>query len=360
MNHTDTSSKKIKFVSPKRDLFLATVRERVDQYFKEKNISRHATTGTLIKVGIHFILGIALYFSIILQLFSAPILLVLSGFLGIVSGFIGVNLCHDCMHGSFSSNVKVNRALSYIYDFVGLSSFVWKITHNGGHHTYTNIHGHDPDIDKPFILKLSPGSQWYPFHRFQHFYIWLLYSLVGINWVFFADYLWVAKEWKKISWTEFALFLTFKIINFIIFLGIPLYVMTLPTWQILLGYLSYQVFGGFAVALVFQLAHLVENVDFPVPDDDGVLNNQWGAHEMHTTSNFGTNNSALNVLVGGLNFQIEHHLMPYVSHSHYKDISPIVRQTAKEFNLPYHECPTLLEAVKSHYRVIRRLGERKA
>lgn len=356
MELKSSSNKKIRFESTQKDEFLATVRKRVDNYFKENKLSRYATTGIHVKVAAHFIIGIALYLSIIFQLFHPIVLLIMSGFLGVISGFIGINLCHDCLHGSYSPNPKVNRLLGYCYDFVGLSSYIWKMTHNGGHHTYTNITGHDPDIDKPFILRLSPGSKWYPFHRFQQFYIWLLYSFVGINWIYVADYLSVAQEWKKISWSELAIFCFFKIINFIVFLGIPLYVMTLPWWQILLGYLVYQMAGGFAVALIFQLAHLVENVQFPTPDETGVMDNQWGAHEMLTTANFGTNNSILNILVGGLNFQIEHHLMPYISHAHYKNIAPIVKATAREFGLPYNESPTMLEAIKSHYRVIKRLG----
>src|SRR4029079_7529201 len=112
------------------------------------------------------------------------------------------------------------------------------------------------------------------------------YALVGINWIFYADYAVVFKERKKISSKDLTLFFLFKALNFIIFLGIPLLVMTLPWWQILIGYLAYQVSGGFAVALVFQLAHVVEEVDLPSPVS-GVIEKPWGEHEMHTTANFG-------------------------------------------------------------------------
>jgi len=351
-----TKKNRIKFSSNQGDRFLAVVRQRVDDYFKQQGISRYATWSTHVKVMWHFALAIALYTCIVGQLFSAWILLPMAMLLGVVSGFIGVNLCHDCLHGSYSASPRLNQIFGYAYDVVGLSSLVWKATHNGGHHTYTNIAGLDPDIDKPFLLRLTPSDQHYWFHRWQYLYIWILYALVGINWIFYSDYSIVMSDLKKVSKRDLIIFFTFKAVNFIIFLAIPLYVMTLPWWQIMIGYLGYQVAGGFAVALVFQLAHMVENVEFPEPKD-GVIDQPWGEHEMRTTANFGTNSKLLTYFLGGLNFQVEHHLMPYVSHVHYPAISPIVKETAQEFGLPYCESPSMMAAIASHCRLLYELGK---
>jgi linoleoyl-CoA desaturase len=347
---------KIKFHTKQDNDFLSVVRSRVDRYFKETGKSRHAPSSQKVKVICFLCAWITVYTTLLLQPFSPLYLLLLAGLLGVITGFFGVNLSHDAVHGSFSSNSFINNCLGYTYDMIGMSSLVWRMTHNGGHHTFTNIAGHDPDIDKPFLLRLAPQNKWRWFHRYQQFYIWLLYTLVSVNWIYLSDFLYLYQERKKVTFKNFALFLFFKVVSVFIFLGIPYLVINLPFWQILIGYLFLQGVGGFAVALVFQLAHLVENVEFPLPGEGGVMEHQWGEHEMRTTANFATSSNALNILLGGLNFQIEHHLFPYIAHGHYKTISPIVRQTAKEFNLPYVENPTLISAICSHFRVLKKLG----
>lgn len=355
MNNNSTTVKP-KFLSSSSDNFLNTVRRRVDNYFKKNNISRHANTTVHCKVALHFLLALLLYMSIIFELFPPLVLLVMAMGLGVISGYIGVNLCHDSLHGAYSSNSKVNQVLGYAYDVVGLSSFVWKITHNKGHHIYTNIAGMDPDLSKPVLLRLTPSDDHYPFHRWQHWYIWILYSLVGMNWIYHSDYTSIIKEWHKATNRERTLFFLFKIVNFAIFVAIPFYMISLPWWQIAIGYLGYQMAGGLSVALIFQLAHLVERLEFPTPNAEGFIENDWGDHEMYTTANFATRSHFLTYILGGLNFQIEHHLMPYVSHAHYKAISPIVRATALEFGLPYCEHTTFCAAVASHWRLLKKLG----
>lgn len=348
--------KKIKFLNQQGEDFLTAVRRKVDSYFKKSGHPRCATSGHHFKVLVLFSAWIILYTVILNQLFSAGVLLFLSMALGVVTGILGINISHDAVHGSYSLNPKINKILGYSYDLIGLSSYVWKITHNGGHHTFTNIAGHDPDIDKPFLLRLSPQSPRLSFHFFQNFYIWFLYSLVSLNWIYFSDYVYMFKEIDRAPRYEIFLFFALKVVNACIFIIFPLTYMTLPWWEIVIGYVALQMAGGFTVALIFQLAHIVENVQFPEPDNEGLVHNQWGVHEMLTTANFGTDSSFLTHALGGLNFQIEHHLFPFIAHSHYKDISPIVRETAEEFNLPYNEHKSMSSAVASHYRLLKKLG----
>ena len=349
---------KIKFSHQKGDEFLSTLKLRVDQYFKDNQLTRYATPALHFKSCLFFSLMLFLYLFIIFQVTSNVfVLLILAMVLGVVKGYFGINLSHDAVHGAYSPNSKVNKILGYTYDLIGMSSYVWKLTHNFQHHTYTNIPGHDPDIAKPFFLRLSPQGKHYWFHRFQQIYIWVLYSFVALNWVLITDYVYFFQECKKMSKKDISIFFLFKVINLAVFLFIPLMVMTLPWWQIVIGYLALMLTGGFAVALVFQLAHLVENVGFFEPDDNGSMDTHWGTHEMLTTANFGTNSALLTYICGGLNFQIEHHLMSHISHVHYKNIQPIVKQTAAEFGLPYYENPTLWSAIVSHYKTLKRLGQ---
>lgn len=351
------TKRKIKFLNKQGEDFLTAVRRKVDQYFKLTGRQRSATLGQHIKVLVLFAGWLLLYMVIINQVVNdSMVLLILSMCLGIMTGILGINISHDAAHGSYSPSPKMNKILSYSYDLIGFSSYVWKVTHNGGHHTYTNITGHDPDIDKPFLLRLSPQSPCLWFHSVQNWYIWILYSLVSLNWIYLSDYIYFFKEVKKVPVYEIALFFIFKCINACIFLFIPMLFMTLPWWQILIGYLALQMAGGFTVALIFQLAHIVENVSFPEPDPEGIVHNEWGVHEMMTTANFGTKNTLLTMALGGLNFQVEHHLFPHIAHGHYKDISPIVRETAEEFNLPYLENKTMSAAIVSHWRLLKKLG----
>ena len=113
---------------------------------------------------------------------------------------------------------------------------------------------------------------------------------------------------------------------------------------------------GLTMAIVFMLAHVVEQTDFPLPNDTGNIKNTWAVHQLYTTANFARNNSLLNFFCGGLNFQIEHHLYPRICHVHYKEISNIVKETAGQFNLRYNENASFRGAIGSHIRMLKALG----
>lgn len=349
--------RKILFKGDFGESFLHEVRKRVDAYFHLCGLSKNANWILHLKA----ILLISCCILFYCCLWNAwlpwiPRTVLWIGF-GVSQALIAVNLGHDALHGSYSRHPMVNKLLGYLaYDCIGLSSTIWKQTHNKEHHTYTNIAGADPDIDKPGLLRLSPHDPYYPIHRYQHGYIWILYSLVGLNWILISDYMNFWKYRARMSRIDVVCFFFFKAFNLTAMLAIPLLFFPMPWWEVILGYLTFQLAGGFTVAIIFQLAHLVENVSFPLPDDHGNLYTCWGEHEMATTSNFATHDPLVTHIVGGLNFQIEHHLFPKISHCHYLHISPIVKQAAKEYGLPYHEQPGFFAAVASHTRFLKNLG----
>jgi len=354
---TRTEKKKVLFKGKTKDEFLTEVRRRVDAYFAKTGKSRHANTALHIKGALLFAGFLFFWIILMFGLFPAVPRPFIWMIFGVNQGLLAMNVGHDALHGSYSSSQTLNRWLGYFsYDLVGLSSFVWKYTHNQGHHTYTNIAGHDPDINKPGLLRLSPHDPLYKAHRFQHWYIWLLYSLVGLNWILISDYLFVKEHRDSMERKDLVPFWTFKAINLTLIIFLPLLFSPMAWWQVLIGYLCMQFAGGLTVSIIFQLAHVVENVDFPLPDEEGVIPANWGAHEMRTTSNFATRSPFVTHLFGGLNFQVEHHLMPKVSHAHYFHLSPIVKKTAEDFGLPYHEQPSLRAAVASHTRLLKRFG----
>jgi len=182
-------SQKVKFVDNHRSEFFATTRKRVDAYFKENNISKHAN-GAMWAKTIFFLTGfVSLYALIISNQFGGWTMLGLAIMLGMFAAFIGFNVCHDAIHGSFSASNRINKALSITFNFIGANPYVWNISHNVVHHTYTNIPGHDEDIEvAPGLLRIAEEERVKKVHRYQHFYAFLLYGLASLSWVFRKDF----------------------------------------------------------------------------------------------------------------------------------------------------------------------------
>lgn len=338
--------------------FYPTVKKRVSEYFKETGKSKHANFAMWIKTIGLFIFYFLCYASIMSNQHSGLALISWYSGLGLTMGLFGFNLSHDVMHNAFFSSTRLNTIASYFFDLNGSSSYIWKLSHNIYHHTYTNIPGHDHDIDKAILLRLSPKDKLYPFHAYQHIYAPFLYLFTSLNWMFYSDFKWFFKAHKenRVTTKDLSLFLLFKAIYVFLFLLLPLLTLSAPTWQILLGFLCLHFTGGLIIALVFQLAHIVEEVQFPFCSAEGKIEDPWAVHELKTTSNFATQSKIWGHLVGGLNYQVEHHLFSHVCHIHYPAISRILKKTALEFNLPYIEQPSFTQAVLSHFRTLKRFG----
>lgn len=356
-------AKKLKFKNAGNSAFYATVRGRVDAYFTENQISTYANSAMWFKT-IFFLSGLtATYLLILLGDLNSLSLLGLSVALGMFGAFVGFNVCHDAIHKAYSKNQKVNKVFSFVFNLIGASPYVWNICHNIVHHTYTNIAGHDEDIDvAPGLIRFSESETVNKLQRYQHFYAFVLYSFAMLSWVFRKDY----KKFfqKKIGEhilvhpraEYFKLFL-YKGIYYFLFIALPLIVMDITFWQFLIGFMVMQFAQGLVLGLVFQLAHVVEGTDFPFPDQQGNIEEAWAEHQMRTTANFAVDSKVAAFICGGLNRQIEHHLFPKICHIHYPAIGGIVKQTALEFGLPYIESPTFGSALVSHYKTLRRLGK---
>lgn len=315
-----------------------------------------------LKTGVFLLLFLALYLTILLSGFNGLILSALVMMLGIVCAFVGFNVCHDAIHGSFSANKNTNKLLSMVFHLVGASPYVWNITHNVVHHTYTNIPGHDEDIEvAPGLIRICAEDELKPHQRFQHWYAFPLYGLASISWVLRKDF----KKFfqKRIGAREnvhpkieyFNLFF-YKALYYCLFIVFPIIFMDILWWQVILGFMLLHLAQGVTMGLVFQLAHVVEGTIFPIPNQGGDMEECWAEHQMRTTANFATQCPIAAFFLGGLNRQIEHHLFPKICHVHYGRLSVIVKQTALEFGIPYHENKTFLTALGSHYRMLRKMG----
>ena len=268
---------------------------------------------------------------------------------------------HDGAHGSYSSNKKVNSIAAYSLNLMGGSSFMWKIKHNHVHHTFTNIDGVDDDIDIQPFLRINESQRKYWIHRFQHLYFIALYGLTYFIWVYWKDYEKYFKRKvgdmpiRKMKAKEHIGFWASKLLYTCLFVFVPAY--TLGWADMLIGYSVVLFVCGLTIAVVFQLAHIVEDTQFPVADiSSNKIENEWAIHQIQTTANFATRNKVVSWFMGGLNFQVEHHLFPKISHIHYPALSKIVRETCQEFNLKYIEYPTVWSALGAHVRHLKDLG----
>ncbi|MFA5574077.1 MAG: acyl-CoA desaturase [Brumimicrobium sp.] len=296
---------------------------------------------------------------------SSPLVTIL---LYVICGFamagIGMGVMHDANHGAYTKNKFFNYILSHTLDFVGISSDLWKIQHNMLHHTYTNVHGHDEDIDAPaFLLRFSPESKSYKIQRYQHLYVWGFYSLLTLWWITAKDFIKVRDYYKSglIKTKKERRVLTLKFIPMKLFyftyaLVIPMIMAPFSPLWILLGFIISHLIVGLMLSIVFQLAHVVPETEFLKSNEEGELENNWFTHQLRTTSNFSPKNKFLIWYFGGLTHQIEHHLFPGICHVHYPSLSKIVSKTAKEFKLPYYVNTTFFEAIAGHTRTLKKLG----
>ena len=354
---------KLRFNGRNQSGFYVEVKKEVDHYFKSNNISKNANGAMVFKTTLFLSLLVGLYVLIVFGGFNIWITFAMAIVIGMVQAFIGFNVCHDAIHGSYSSNGRVNKLLSYTFNLIGANAYVWKITHNTVHHTYTNIPGHDEDLDvAPGLVRLSRLEEKKSIMRYQHLYAFFLYGLASLSWVFRKDY--VKFFQSKIGQTDnrnhptreyFDLFF-FKAVYYTLFIVVPLIVMDITWWQFIIGFLCMHWAEGLVLGLVFQLAHTVEGIDFPEPDENGSMEESWAVHQMHTTANFSRKSSLAAFLCGGLNFQVEHHLFANICHIHYPAISTIVERVAKKHNVPYHENITFFDALASHYKTLKRFG----
>ena len=354
----------VKFVNKDKNQFFATLKKRVDGYFKENNLSKHAN-GVLFVKTIVLLLAYVLPFAALL--FFQPsfgMSLLLWTIMGFGVAGLGMSVMHDANHGAYSANKVVNFLMAHVLNLLGGSTVNWKLQHNILHHTYTNVVHMDEDIDDKLVLRFSPHTKVKRVHRFQWLYSFLFYGLTTLYWVLGKDFVQYVKFKNNgvnaASAGEnrimLAKIIALKIVYLFVFLVMPTLFFNIPFGQVLAGFLLMHFIAGIILTVVFQLAHSVEGTAHPLPDENGVIENDWAIHQLNTTVNFSRRNKWLSWYVGGLNFQIEHHLFPRISHVHYPAISGIVKSTAEEFGIPYLENQTFGQALNSHIDFLKKLG----
>ncbi|MBC9795555.1 fatty acid desaturase family protein [Sinomicrobium weinanense] len=359
-------NKTLRFSRKDTQNFFKTLNKRVNAYFKENNIKRTGNWKLYLKTAIMFSIFLTPYFLILTLDINQWLQLLLTVVIGIGMAGVGMNVMHDGNHGSYSTKPWINNLTgASIYILAG-NVYNWKVQHNVLHHTYTNIHGHDEDLDAGRIIRFSEHAKWRRFHKFQHYYSILLYGLLTINWAITTDFRQMRRYMKrKLSYGKFpspvkqwSVLIITKLIYVSLWIVLPMLVLDIAWWKILIGFFTMHYTAGLILSIVFQLAHIVEDTETLMPDKTGTMKNTWAIHQLFTTANFSTRNKVVNWFTGGLNHQVEHHIFPNISHIHYTNIAKIVKQTAREFNLPYYEYKSTRKAIISHFRHLKALGKK--
>lgn len=355
----------IKFHSEqeRQKLFSKELRQNVNAYFKENNLSTKGNFTMILKTISVYSLFLLPFFAVLYLNPSFGVSWLLYILIGIGTAGVGMSVMHDALHNSYSKHKWVNKVMGWSMYVIGSNVFNWKIQHNIFHHAYTNIDGLDEDIRTRGIMRFSEHTPVEPIHKYQHLYSLPLYSMMTLA-MLVGDLPRLIRYYKAglmkqhlgNPFKEFSILIAVKIIYLSLFIGLPILNTDLLWHQVLICFASMHLIAGFIFALTFQMAHIVEGVAQPLPDEHQVAENEWAVHQLMTTANFAPNNHLLNWYVGGLNFQVEHHLFPNICHMHYPAISKIVEATAKKYDVPYLSNPTLFSAVRSHLRRLKELG----
>jgi linoleoyl-CoA desaturase len=363
---TVTTSKadpaKVKFSGS--DRFIRELRRRVDAYFERTGKSRRDCPQMYFKTTTILAWFISAYLLLLFVATSWWTIVPLAVILGLSIAAIGFNIQHDGGHRAYSDHQWVNKIMALTLDLMGGSSYLWDWKHNSIHHTYPNVEGHDDDINLGFLGRLSPQQRRLKFHRFQGIYLWLLYGFMAIKWHLIDDFYQVSigrignHKIPRPKGKDLAVFIAGKVAFSLLAFGIPM--MLHPWWAVLFVYVTAAFVSGVVLSVVFQLAHCVGEADFPVPlavaDGAERIQTDWAVHQVQTTVDFARGNRILCWFLGGLNFQIEHHLFHKICHVHYPALSKLVEETCKEFGLKYAEHKTFFSAINSHFRWLVEMG----
>ncbi len=360
MPQTASAACSVKF--SRCDGFMPTLRQRVDEYFEQNRLSKRDCPAMYIKSATILAWTVASYVGLVFFAATWWQALPLAISLGVAMAAVGFNIQHDGGHNAYSRHPWVNRLMSMTLDALGGSSYLWKTTHNIIHHSYTNVTGVDGDIDLGFLGRISPHQKRYGFHRFQHFYLWLLYGFITFKWQFRDDIVGVTTgrighvRINRPQGRELLIYLSGKIVFLSLAFVIPM--MIHPVLTVLAWFCVASFFQGVLLSIVFQLAHCVEEAEFPMPEaSTGRLEDAWAVHQVRTTVDWARTSAIMTWLSGGLNYQIEHHLFPQICHIHYPALAKIVEETSVEHGIEYHVHQTFLDGLKAHYRWLKRMGQ---
>ncbi len=359
IDHIADGDSRLKFAADQG--FQKELRRRVETFIREQGIQERDRPAMYLKTAVVLLAFALSYIALVCLAQAWWQALPLALLLGFTTALIGFNIQHDGGHRAYSDRPWVNKLMAMTLDMVGGSSYVWRWKHAVFHHMYVNVHGHDTDIELGVFGRLAPEQPRRAVYRWQQWYLWPLYGVMVMKWHFYDDFRDVitgrmgVNPFPRPRGWELALFVGGKLVFLTLAFGLPL--LLHPLWQVAIFYAITVAVTGVVLSVVFQLAHAVEEARFPTPEPGtSRMAEAWAVHQVGATVDFAREDRLVSWLVGGLNFQIEHHLFPTLSHVNYPAIAGVVEATCKEYGVPYAANPTFGGAVASHFRWLKRMG----
>lgn len=360
----------VRFASKGENSFFDVIQRKVSEYFSSRKITPYANPTMWVKTIVMLLIYFVPYVAMVTGLAAGNSWLfyglwVLMG-IGMIG--IGTSVMHDANHGTYSANKSTNNFISRVLEVLGGYRLTWRIQHNILHHTYTNITGLDEDIDSIKLLRFSPRQEWKPYHRYQYIYIWFFYSVMTLYWMTVKDYMQLISYHKhdllkkhKVTFGQGILRVTlYKLFYYGYIMVLPILFSGMPWYAVVLGFLLMHFVAGLTLSCIFQPSHIMETSQFSLPvnvDGGRQMEDSWAVHQLANTTNFSPRSRIFSWFIGGLNYQIEHHLFTHICHVHYSKLSPIVKAAAAEFNLPYNVQPTFFKALALHVNMLKVLGK---
>jgi len=355
----------IQFSAEDKQDFATELREKVKEYFSGNRISKFGNTALMIKALCMLSLYLVPYILLVSGVInSIPVIMMLWFLMGLGMAGIGMGIMHDANHGAFSVHPGMNRLMSSTLYLLGGFPKAWQYQHNTLHHGFTNIEGLDEDINPVEILRFSPHKPLKKIHRFQYIYAWFFYGLMTIAFITTNDFYFIrrqkrlnVKTGKNSSYSKTLTSLVIsKILYYALFLILPMIILPIPWYLTLVFFIGMHFVSGLILSTIFQTAHVMPTSDFPLPDNDNKIPNNWLVHQFMTTTDYAPGSRIFAWFVGGLNHQVIHHLFPNVSHIHYRKIALIVKETAQKHQVPYHVIDSFPKAIGLHIKMLKRLG----
>lgn len=343
------------------DQFYSTLKHRVNEYFNQNCISKKANIFFYVKALVLISVYILLY-SFLIGSNNARLAFVSMVLLGPFAILIGINVAHDAAHGNISRTKWINSIFLLLFDFLGSNSYMWRKRHVFSHHVFPNILNKDADLKQNPLVRIFPGDKILPAHKYQFIYAPFLYLLYTINWLFFRDFQDFFKsqigslEIESHDKIEVLKLLLFKLFYISFIFVIPMSFSVLSSQTIILAFVLMNFSASILITLALIPSHVAENSNFLLPDKNGIMPNSWSHHQVLSVIDFATNNWFLNFFFGGFNHHITHHLFPNINHIHSPKITPIVKQTIKEFELPYNYENSFINAYISHFKLLKNNG----
>lgn len=353
---------KIKFKSGSSSLFFKSLDSEIGQLLSTTDLLSKANKNLWIKMVFYFLLHASAYGVLFLVPHDEIASLILTYiFIGLSGLLLGFNVSHDALHGTFSKNKTVNHWLYHLsFNIQGTNAYLWKVRHTASHHIFPNVDGCDADIDENPLIRLSPQHPLRKYQQYQHLYSFFVYCFYTLHWFLLKDALYLFKKKvanlqnKKHSFKQKALFFSWKTAYLFILLVLPV-LAGYPFNDILLCFFIMHVVNSLCFIHFLIATHLCMETQFPETDENGFLPDDYYTHQLATSLDYSPSSKIYNWFLGGFNAHAAHHLYPKLPHTLYPEISRVIEQKAKEFNLPYNKL-SLPAAIRSHYRYLKMMG----